>query len=542
MKRLLLLCLAAGILLAQSASISGDRIRAHVKFLSSDLLEGRGVGVRGGETAAEYIGTEFALDGLKPAGDKGTFFQAVPLVGVTTGAGVSLTASKDGLETSFEWLEDFVGSAENQQEDNAFDGEAIFVGHGISAPEFHWDDYKDLDVRGKILVLFTNEPPSDDPKFFNGRALTYYGRWVYKYEEATRRGARAVFILHTTPTAGYGFDVVRNSWGKEDPQLKLAPGAHGLDFAGWLTQGASEKLAVMAGTTLDAMLASANSPGFHAVPLGVKLRGHIPSKIRAIESRNVAALVPGSDPKLKDEAVVFSAHWDHLGVGTPVNGDAIYNGAVDNATGCGVILEIARAWANLPRKPRRSALFLSVTAEEAGLLGSEYYGLHPLIPNGKVALDLNYDALYPFGRTRDVAVTGAERTTVWPVVEAIAKEHAFGHRSRIAPRARALLPFRSFLLRPLRRASVLDRHGRRFRRQAERLRRNRFRRLQHQALPPTVGRISRRLGLLRHGADGAVRHGDRSRSRQSTGDADVERGRRISPGAPEERRQLISGP
>ena len=421
MKRPLLLCLAAGILLAQSASISGERIRAHVKFLSNDLLEGRGVGVRGGELAAEYIATQFALDGLQPAGDKGTFFQSVPLVGVTTGANASLTASKDGLETSFQWMEDFVGAAENQKEDNAFDGEAVFVGHGIGAPEFHWDDYKGVDVRGKILVLFTNEPPSDDPKFFAGRALTYYGRWTYKYQEATRRGARAVFILHTTPTAGYGFGVVRNSWGKEDPQLKLTPGEHALAFAGWLTQGASEKLAVMAGTTLDAMLASANSPGFHPVPLGVNLRGKIPSKIRSIESRNVAALVPGSDSKLKDEAVVFSAHWDHLGIGTPVNGDSIYNGAVDNATGCGVILEIAHAWANMPRKPRRSALFLSVTAEEAGLLGSEYYGLHPLIPNGKIALDLNYDALYPFGRTRDVAVTGAERTTVWPVVQAIAK-------------------------------------------------------------------------------------------------------------------------
>ncbi len=421
MKRFLALGLAAPLLLAQTGSISASRIRAHVRFLADDLLEGRGVGSRGGDLATAYIATQFELAGLQPAGDDHTFFQKVPLLGATTDPTSTLSASREGLETSFQWLDDFVGVSQRQQAENIVDGEALFVGHGISAPEFRWDDYKNVDVKGKVLVMFTNEPPSEDPKFFGGRALTYYGRWTYKYEEATRRGALAVLILHTTPTAGYGWDVVRSSWGKEDPQLKLAPGAHALAFAGWLSQGASEKVAVMAGTTLDTLLRAADSPEFRPMPLGVRIHGNFLTKVRPIESRNVAALAPGSDPKLKDQAVVFSAHWDHLGVGSPVNGDTIYNGAVDNATGCGVVMEIARAWAALPNKPRRSALFLSVTAEEAGLRGSEYFGGHPLIPASRLALDLNYDALYPFGRTADVAVSGAERTTVWPTVEAVAR-------------------------------------------------------------------------------------------------------------------------
>ncbi len=421
MRRSLLFLLAAVLVLAQSGSISGARIRAHVRFLASDLLEGRGVGTRGGELATEYIASQFDLDGLKPAGENGTYYQKVPLVGVTTDPRTTLSASREGLDTSFAWLDDYVGVSQLQEPEASIDGDVLFVGHGITAPEFQWNDYAGVDVRGKVLVMFTNEPPSTDPKFFAGPALTYYGRWTYKYEEATRRGAKAVFLLFTRDTAGYGYDVVRSSFGKEDPQIERAPGDAALTFAGWLNQGAAEKLAVMAGTTLEQMLKEANTPGFRARPLGVRLHGSFPSRVRKIVSRNVAGVVPGSDPKLKDQAIVFSAHWDHLGIGDPVNGDAIYNGAVDNATGCGVLMEIARAWANQPEKPRRSALFLAVTAEEAGLRGSEYYARHPIIPPSRLALNLNYDALYPFGRTADVSVTGAERTTVWPVVESIAR-------------------------------------------------------------------------------------------------------------------------
>ena len=215
--------LVAAVSTAQVGDISGERMRAHVKFLSSDLLEGRGVGTRGEKLATEYIASQFEVIGAKPAGENGTYFQRVPMVGATTQPSATLSAVGSNQTLSFKWLDDFVGVSELQQPTDQFDAEAVFVGHGIVAPEFQWDDFKGVDVKGKVLVLFTNEPPSDDPKFFGGRALTYYGRWTYKYEEAARHGAKAVLIIHTTPTAGYGYDVVRSSWGKEDPQLKLAP-------------------------------------------------------------------------------------------------------------------------------------------------------------------------------------------------------------------------------------------------------------------------------------------------------------------------------
>lgn len=413
--------LCAGAVHAQAPDISGERIRAHVKFLSDDLLEGRGVGTRGGQLAAKYIASQFALIEAKPAGDNGSYFQRVPMVGATTDPSATVSADGNGKRESFRWMDDFVGVSQLQQPADQFDAEAVFVGHGITAPEFQWDDFKDVDVKGKVLILFTNEPASDDPKFFGGRALTYYGRWVYKYEEAARRGAKAVFIIHTTPTAGYGWQVVRNSWGKEDPQLKLAPGAPALAFAGWLTQAAGQKLLSMAGKSVEELLTAANSRDFRPIPLGIHIRGNIPTRIRQIESENVAAIVPGSDPDLKSQLVVFSAHWDHLGIGTPVDGDNIYNGAVDNATGCGILIEIARAWANLEQKPRRSALFLSVTSEEAGLLGAEYYTEHPIVPLSKTAVNINFDSFYPFGRTKDVSITGADRTTLWPVVQEAAR-------------------------------------------------------------------------------------------------------------------------
>jgi Zn-dependent M28 family amino/carboxypeptidase len=421
MKQFSFLWLAAAAFAANLGDVSSDRMRAHVKYLASDQLEGRGVGTRGEKLATEYIAGQFASAGAKPAGENGTFFQRVPMVGAATEPTATLTAIAENQPVSFRWLDDYVGVSELQEATDQFDAEAIFVGHGIVAPEFHWDDFKGVDVKGKVLVLFTNEPPSDDPNFFGGRALTYYGRWTYKYEEAARHGAKAVFIIHTTPTAGYGFDVVRSSWSGEDPQLKLAPGQPALAFAGWLTRDAGEKVLAMSGHHVDEMLQAANSRDFRPIPLGLHLRGNMPTKIRKIESRNVVAMVPGSDPKLKSEAVVFTAHWDHLGIGPAVNGDSIYNGAVDNATGCAILIEMARAWAALPEKPRRSAIFVAVTAEEAGLRGSEYYADHPVLPLGKTALNLNFDAFPPFGRTKDVEVTGAERTTVWATVQDVAR-------------------------------------------------------------------------------------------------------------------------
>jgi len=409
-----------GLNLLAAQEISGERIRAHVKFLSSDLLEGRGPGTRGGDLATEYIATQFALASLKPAGDHGTYFQAVPLIGITTQPSAQLSAEKDGKTVDFKWESEFVGVNERLTASDSFDAEAVFVGHGIVAPEFQWDDFKGIDVHGKVLVLFTNEPTSTDPKFFGGRALTYYGRWSYKYEEATRRGAIGVIIIHTTPTAGYGWDVVRSSWSREQPYVKLTAGEHALSLAGWVTREAGEKLVGMAGHHVDELLKSTESRDFQPIPLGIRIRANLPAKVRDIESRNVAGIVEGSDAHLKSQTVIYSAHWDHLGIGTPVNGDSIYNGAVDNATGCGIILELARAWAAQPKKPKRSALFLAVTAEEGGLRGSEYYAAHPSVSAGETALAINYDGLFPLGRTRDVVVNGAERTTVWPVVQAVA--------------------------------------------------------------------------------------------------------------------------
>jgi Zn-dependent M28 family amino/carboxypeptidase len=404
-----------------NSGISTERIREHTRFLSSDLLEGRGVGTRGGQLATEYIATQLAIAGAKPAGADGTFFQPVPLVGIETQPGATLSATAGAATAEFRWSDDFVGAAQTQRPEETFDGEAVFAGHGITAPEFGWDDYKGIDVKGKVVLVFTNEPPSTDPKFFGGRALTYYGRWTYKYEEALRHGALACLIIHTTPTASYGWEVVRNSWGKEAPFVKLAPGAPALAFQGWITREAGERLLALAGKHLDDLLAAADQRGCKPFALGVRMRGSMTSKIRSLNSNNVAGVIPGSDPKMQDEVVIFSAHWDHLGIGAPVNGDPIYNGAIDNATGCAILLELARVWGSLPQKPKRSALFLAVTAEEGGLKGSEYYGQNPLVPLGRTAIDLNYDALYPFGRAADVVITGADRTTVYPLAQQIAK-------------------------------------------------------------------------------------------------------------------------
>jgi Zn-dependent M28 family amino/carboxypeptidase len=421
MKTLALLATMAATCAAQPLEITGDRIRAHVRFLASDLLEGRGVGTRGGGLATEYIATQLALIGAKPAGDNGTYFQKVPLVGVATQPGARLTAAGQGKTLALRWLEDFVGSTHRQKTLDAFEGEAVFIGHGILAPEFEWDDFKGEDVKGKVLVLFTNEPPSTDEKFFGGRALTYYGRWTYKFEQAARMGALGAVIIHTTPTAGYGWDVVRSSWGREEPYVKLAEGEQALAFAGWVSREAGERLLAMAGKSVDEMLQLADTRSFRPVPLGIRLQGKLPTKIRELNTRNVAALVPGSDPERANEAVILSAHWDHLGIGAPVRKDSIYNGAVDNATGVGMLLEMARVWASLEQKPRRPALFLAFTAEEGGLRGSEFYVAHPIVEPGKTAVALNFDAFYPFGRTKDVVVLGAERTTLWPLVEEAAK-------------------------------------------------------------------------------------------------------------------------
>jgi Zn-dependent M28 family amino/carboxypeptidase len=411
--------IAAGALVGQE--ISGERIRAHTRFLSHDLLEGRGVGTRGGQLAEEYIAATLAGFGVQPAGEKGTYFQTVPMVGMTTAPSSRLVATGHGKTKEFKWQDEFVGGTHLQRPSVEFDAEAIFVGHGIVSKAEKWDDYKGVNVKGKVVVLFTNEPQPDNPQVFKGRALTYAGRWTNKFEEAARQGAVGCLIIHTTPTAGYAWDVVRNSWGKEDPQMKLDVAARALSFAGWLTQDAGNELLAMSGKTVDELLKAADARDFKPMPLGVRIKGSIASKIRQIESRNVLGMVEGSDPKQKNEYVMFSAHWDHLGKALAVGGDDIYNGAIDNATGCAVVLEQARVMAGLTQKPRRSVLFAFWTAEESGLRGAEYFAAHPTVPLASLAVNVNYDALFPSGRTRDIVVTGAERTTVWPIVQEAAK-------------------------------------------------------------------------------------------------------------------------
>lgn len=416
---------AMGITLAQNQLISGDRIKAHVRFLSSDMLEGRGVGVRGGQLTEDYIAAQLAVLGAKPAGENGTYFQKVPLVGVQTLPSSELSAVRDGKSIALKWQDEFVGTTHRQLPKVAFEAEAIFVGHGIKNEQENWDDYKGVDVKGKIVVLFTNEPQPDTPEVFKGRTLTYAGRWVYKFEEAARQGALGCLIIHTTPTAGYGWEVVRNSWSKEDPQMLLEPGQTPLAFAGWVTQAGGEKLLGLSNHTVDELMRAADSRDFRPVPLGLTLKGSLIAKIRQIESRNVIGVMAGSDPKLRNEYVMYSAHWDHLGIALPVNGDAIYNGAIDNATGVGVVLETARTFGMLREMPRRSVLFAFWTAEESGLRGAEYYSHHPIFPAAKTAVNLNYDALFPSARTRDVVVSGAERTTIWTSVQEAARRYEF---------------------------------------------------------------------------------------------------------------------
>ena len=407
-------------------SIDPERIRAHVRFLADDLFEGRGTGQRGGDLAAKYIATEFALYGLKPAGDNGTYMQRVPMVGVTTEPQTTISlVPASGTPMNLRFGDDYVASNETHQPTVEIDSDIVYVGYGIVAPEYKWDDYKGADVRGKVLLMLVNEPPSTDPNFFKGKALTYYGRWTYKYEEAARKGAAGVILIHKTDMASYGWDVVRNSWGGEKEYLKNT-GQPALPLDSWVTLDVAQKLASDAGKDLGDMMQAAMSRDFHPMPLPVKLKAHLVSKVRDIESNNVIALLSGSDPKLKDEAVIYTAHYDHLGIHSDMPGDNVYNGAADNATGCGILLELAHAFASTAQKPKRSILFASVTGEEQGLLGSEYLGQHPPIPAGKIALDLNYDDVPPIGTPEQTTVAGAERTTFYPVVEATAKQFHLG--------------------------------------------------------------------------------------------------------------------
>jgi Zn-dependent M28 family amino/carboxypeptidase len=421
--------------IAAFQKIDAERIRAHVRFLSHDLLEGRGTGQRGGDIAAEYIATQFALDGLKPAGDNGTFMQKVPMVGITLAPESTFSlVPAQGPVRELKPLSEFVAHDETQQAESKVNAEIVYVGYGIEAPEYQWDDYKGVDVKGKVVLMLVNEPSSDDPNFFKGKALTYYGRWTYKYEEAARKGAVGALLIHKTDMASYPWEVVRNSNSGEKSYLKL-DGSPRLQVAAWIHLDAARELSAMSGKDLEKMMADARSRDFRPVALPVKLQAHMVNKVRPFESNNVIAMLPGSDPKMKAEAVIYTAHYDHLGIRPDMPGDNIYNGADDNATGCGIVLELAHAYATAAQRPRRSILFASVTAEEQGLLGSEYLGKHPPIPAGKIVLDLNYDDIPALGSPEEVEVSGSERTTFYPIVQALAQEFRLAIRPDSHPEA-----------------------------------------------------------------------------------------------------------
>lgn len=424
-----------GTAIAAMRRIDPQRIRAHVRFLAGDLLEGRGTGQRGGDIAAAYIATQFALYGLKPAGENGSYMQKVPMVGITPGTATrfSLVPEK-GPAMDLRPLDEYVAYDQTQQPESGVDAPLVFVGYGIEAPEYNWDDYKGADVKGKVLVMLVNEPRSDDVTFFKGKALTYYGRWTYKYEQAARKGAVGAILIHKTDMASYGWDVVRNSNSGEKAYLKL-DGAPKLKAASWIHYEVAQKLARAAQLSLEQLISDANSPGFHPVSLPFNLKAHIVSEIRPFQSNNVIAILPGSDRKLKDEAVMYTAHYDHLGIRPDMPGDNIYNGANDNATGCGILLELARTYSQARPRPRRSIIFASVTAEEQGLLGSEYLGKHPPMPAGRTTLDLNFDNVPPLGAPEEVEVSGSERTTFYPVVQALAREFRLAIRPDSRPEA-----------------------------------------------------------------------------------------------------------
>jgi Zn-dependent M28 family amino/carboxypeptidase len=420
------------------SQISESALRAHIKFLSDDRLEGRGTGAKGGETAALYVAEEFEALGLKGAGAKGSFWQPVALVGVKADPKTELRINGQSKAEAFKFADDFVAFTGAQTAHVSVNTELVFVGYGIDAPEQKWNDYKGPgeDYRGKILVMLVNDPPATtaEPDLFGGRRLTYYGRWTYKFEEAARRGALGALLLHTNESAGYPWSVVRTSNGswRFDIARTAEDKTPFLQIRSWMTDDAARRMMELAGQNLDDLRKQAASRDFKPVKLNLTASLDLNSELKRVEAPNVAAILPGRDPKLRDEYVVYSAHWDHFGIGAPdKKGDTIYNGALDNATGVAAVLEIARVLANLPaaERPRRSILFLITTAEEQGLLGSEWYSRHPLVPVNKTAADINLDSMNILGPTHDFVPLGAERSSLKAVVEAIARERGL----RISP-------------------------------------------------------------------------------------------------------------
>jgi Zn-dependent M28 family amino/carboxypeptidase len=411
---------------AQQAAtqIDPERIRAAVKYLADDKLQGRGPGTEGDRMAAKYLADKFAEYGLTPAGDNGSWYQKVPLYSVKTVPDKTTfqLVPKSGEPLTLQYGAEFVTNNQTGEAVADIDAPIVFVGYGIHAPEYNWDDYKGLDVKGKVVLVIVNEPPSEDEAFFKGKALTYYGRWTYKYEEAARQGAIGALIIHREDLASYPWQVVRSSWSGEKSYLVGDPNAK-LEAAAWIQHDVAQKLAQSAGHDIDNVIEEA---GKHFVSRETtwRLKAHIVSEKRSFESENVIGMVSakGAGP---EQSVLYTAHFDHLGMDKNLSGDKIYNGAADNATGCGILLELARAFADAAKAgtpPPHRVYFAAVTAEEQGLLGSEYLGMHPPVPQKDLTLDLNYDMLLPVGLPTSTEVSGAERTTFYPTVESTAKD------------------------------------------------------------------------------------------------------------------------
>jgi Zn-dependent M28 family amino/carboxypeptidase len=410
--------------------IDAAAVLAHVKVLASNEFEGRAPGTPGEEKTVAYLTEEFRKLKLQPGNPDGTFVQKVPLAGITP-APAPLTLTKGGQTATLAWRDDVVAWTKHVTESASIDkSELVFVGYGVEASEYAWDDYKGVDVAGKTLVMLVNDPPVPDPtkagaldaKTFGGRAMTYYGRWTYKYEIGAKKKAAAVLIVHETGPAGYPFAVVQGKTGEQFTFVAANKNMDRVAIEGWISLDQAKKLMAMSGQNFDALKAQAATRGFKPVPLGVTASMTIRNTVRRVDSQNVAALLPGSDAKLKQELVVYTAHWDHFGIGEPLNGDRIYNGAKDNATGTAALIETARAFTRLPAAPRRSILFLAVTAEEQGLLGSEYYASQPLYPLAKTLANVNMDALNVHGRTKDLTIIGLGASDLDDYALAAAKE------------------------------------------------------------------------------------------------------------------------
>jgi Zn-dependent M28 family amino/carboxypeptidase len=401
--------------IAKMPAFDAARMLADIKTLSSDEFEGRAPGSKGEELTVKFLEDAFTKIGLRPGNTDGTFVQPLPLVGITASNTRPLTIAGNGKKATLKWRDELVAWTKRVTDTASLDNsEIVFAGYGVTAPEFKWDDFKDVDVKGKTILVLVNDPQipsaSDasqlDPSIFNGKAMTYYGRWTYKFEEGARRGAAGILIVHETGPAGYPFAVVQGNLSERFDLITPDKNMSRASIEGWLSLDATKKLLSMAGQDFDALKKQALTREFKPVPLGLQASVAIRNTLRTIQSRNVLAKLEGSDPQLRDEYVVYTAHWDHLGKGAPVNGDDIYNGALDNASGVSQVLEIARAFTAVEPRPKRSVLFLMVGAEEQGLLGAQHYAEQPIYPLAKTLANINVDGVNQWGRTKDLTVIG----------------------------------------------------------------------------------------------------------------------------------------